>query len=71
MTDTTTARDIKRLARSVWLLGAAGLFFVASAAIHLAQAGSLRAIDVVILPVGALFFAYLQRLRAAKARAGR
>ncbi|MGS4947016.1 hypothetical protein ACVDG3_16190 [Meridianimarinicoccus sp. RP-17] len=69
MTDTTTARDIKRLKRSVWILGAALLFFVASAAIHVAQAGSLRAIDIVILPVGALFAAYLRRLRAAQAKA--
>lgn len=70
MTDTTT-RDIKRLKRSVWILGAAGLFFVVSAVIHLVQVGSLRAIDIVILPWGALFVAYLQRLRAAMARAGR
>jgi hypothetical protein len=67
MTDTTT-RDIKRLKRSVWMLGAALLFFVASAAIHVVQAGSLRAVDIVILPVGALFVAYLRRLRAARAR---
>jgi hypothetical protein len=71
MTDTTTARDIARLKRSVWILGAAVVFFAASAVIHLAQVGSLRAIDIVLLPVGALFAAYLRRLRAAKARAGR
>jgi hypothetical protein len=47
------------------------VFFAASAVIHLAQVGSLRAIDIVLLPVGALFAAYLRRLRAAKARAGR
>lgn len=70
MTDTRT-RDIKRLKRSVWMLGAALLFFVASAAIHLVQAGSPRAIDIVILPVGGLFAAYLQRLRAAQAKARR
>lgn len=71
MTDTPTARDIARLKRSVWLLGAAGLFFVISALAHLVQAGSLRAIDVVLLPWGALFVAYVNRLRAARARAGR
>lgn len=70
MTD-TTPRDITRLKRSVWLLGAAGLFFVGSAVIHLVQVGSLRAIDIVILPWGALFVAYLQRLRAARARVRR
>ncbi len=67
----TDMRDIKRLRRSVWLLAAAGLFFVVSAAVHLVQAGSPRGIDIVLLPVGALFVAYLQRLRAAQARARR
>jgi len=71
MNDIATARDIARLKRSVWLLGAAGLFFVISAVAHLVQAGSLRAIDVVILPWGALFVAYAKRLRTARSREDR
>jgi len=71
MTETPTPRDIARLKRSVWLLGAAGLFFVISALVHLVQAGALRAIDIVLLPWGALFAAYVGRLRRALAQARR
>lgn len=72
MTDTTTnaTREITRLKRSLWLLGAAGLFFLASAVIHLVQTGSVRFIDLVVPLWAALFAAYFKRLRAARARAG-
>lgn len=69
-TGNTSAREIARLKRSVWLLGAAGLFFLLSALIHLAQTGGLRFIDIVVPLWGALFVGYLRRLRAAQARSG-
>ncbi len=69
-TDGSSARDIARLKRSVWLLGAAGLFFLLSAVIHLVQTGGVRVIDIVVPLWGALFVGYVRRLRAAQARSG-
>ena len=66
---TENMREIGRLKRSVWLLGAAVLVFLASAVIHLVQTGGLRVIDIVVPLWGALFVGYLRRLRAAQARA--
>lgn len=63
-----SARQIARLKRSVWLLGAALAFFVVSAVIHLVQTGGLRAIDIVVPLWAALFVGYVRRLRAAQAR---
>jgi hypothetical protein len=64
-------REITRLKRSVWLLGAAGLFFLLSAVIHMATVGGLRMIDIVVPLWGLLFASYLKRLRAAQARSER
>lgn len=64
------AREIARLKRSVWLLGAAGLFFLASAVIHLVQTGGVRFIDIVVPLWGALLVGNVRRLRAAQARSG-
>lgn len=69
MTDDTNQREISRLKRSVWLLGAALCFFLISAALHLVQTGTLRVIDIAVPIWGLLLAGYLRRLRAAQAKA--
>ncbi|QIE41838.1 hypothetical protein G5B39_07630 [Rhodobacteraceae bacterium SC52] len=67
MTD-RAQKEVTRLKRSVWLLGAAGAFFCFSALIHLFATGGVRIIDIIV-PLWALLFAgYFKRLRRAQAR---
>lgn len=71
MADDPTQRELARLKRSVWLLGAAGIFFLVSALIHLFATGGVRFIDIIVPLWGLLFAGYLKRLRRAQARAER
>ena len=65
----TAKKDVARLRRGVLFIGAAATFFVISAVAHLMVVGSVRWIDLVLVPVGLLFASYLQRYRRAKADA--